>query len=271
MSNRVIRDRLFDDGFAKMARGDYAEGLESLRVASGADHLEFDPHGEGYAPATGIYTLSPMAKSAKGHRGEAVDPAALVFMGSEAEFKGFVERRTGTSPDYRIPGYANHLGQAIALYRDAEKMRYPVATERLEALKLKLGGQDFNDAERSWNEGLQRGQAHLSAQVKEIKEAYGLREVTEPPAKQGGCYVATAVYGSYNCPEVWVLRRWRDFTLLRSPVGRVLVELYYATSPKVVGVFGNQAWFTRIAKAPIDLFVARLRRAGVADSPYEDA
>ena len=29
----------------------------------------------------------------------------------------------------------------------------------------------------------------------------------------GGCYVATAVYGSYDCPQVWTLRRYRDDTL----------------------------------------------------------
>jgi len=28
-----------------------------------------------------------------------------------------------------------------------------------------------------------------------------------------GCYIATAVYGSYNCPEVWTLRRYRDIKL----------------------------------------------------------
>ena len=43
-------------------------------------------------------------------------------------------------------------------------------------------------------------------------EAYS--ETSTPPAgNSGGCYVATAVYGSYDCPEVWTLRRYRDYTL----------------------------------------------------------
>lgn len=29
----------------------------------------------------------------------------------------------------------------------------------------------------------------------------------------GRCYVATAVYGSYDCPQVWILERYRDYTL----------------------------------------------------------
>lgn len=32
-------------------------------------------------------------------------------------------------------------------------------------------------------------------------------------SSRSGCYVATAVYGNYECPQVWVLRRWRDTTL----------------------------------------------------------
>lgn len=31
-----------------------------------------------------------------------------------------------------------------------------------------------------------------------------------------GCYVATCVYGSYDCPEVWTLRRFRDYSSLNN-------------------------------------------------------
>ncbi|HIZ10458.1 MAG TPA: leucine-rich repeat protein, partial [Candidatus Borkfalkia avicola] len=46
-----------------------------------------------------------------------------------------------------------------------------------------------------------------------------------PPAKKGGCYIATAVYGSYDCPQVWTLRRYRDFSLSRTAPGRLFVKL----------------------------------------------
>lgn len=36
-----------------------------------------------------------------------------------------------------------------------------------------------------------------------------------------GCYVATAVYGSYDCPEVWTLRRFRDERLAQTWNGRL--------------------------------------------------
>ena len=41
-----------------------------------------------------------------------------------------------------------------------------------------------------------------------------------------GCYVATAVYGSYDCPEVWTLRRYRDNTLAKSWYGRIFIKIY---------------------------------------------
>ena len=45
---------------------------------------------------------------------------------------------------------------------------------------------------------------------------------------KSGCYVATAVYGSYDCPEVWTLRRFRDNYLDNYLLGRMFIKLYYA-------------------------------------------
>lgn len=269
--DRYIRDDLFDAGFAKLARGEYAEGIETLLVASGAKHLE--AWGEDYDPAAGLSWLSPVCLAARGgvDGSSAPDPAALVFMGSEAEHRGFVERRTGTSPDYRVDGYANHLGEAIGYYRRAEKLGYAVATERIEALKLKLGSQDFENAEQSYLDAIGRERAHREAVVKNVRANLDRQEPpAKAPAKRGGCYVATAVYGSYDCPEVWVLRRWRDAVLLRSGPGRGLVRLYYAISPALVELFGEAEWARRFAEVPLGRLVDRLRRSGFTDSPYID-
>lgn len=87
---------------------------------------------------------------------------------------------------------------------------------------------------------------------------------------QGGCYIATAVYGSYDCPSVWTLRRYRDDRLAKTFFGKIFIRLYYAVSPTVVCIFGRQKWFNRFWKKRLDKFVSALQDAGYDDSPYND-
>jgi hypothetical protein len=89
-------------------------------------------------------------------------------------------------------------------------------------------------------------------------------------SKKSGCYVATAVYGSYDCPQVWVLRRYRDEKLSESFLGRVFIKTYYAISPTLVKWFGNTSWFTNLFKSQLDRKVATLMNLGFSDSPYKD-
>lgn len=85
-----------------------------------------------------------------------------------------------------------------------------------------------------------------------------------------GCYVATAVYGSYDCPQVWVLRRFRDFVLRRHALGRLFVRGYYALSPKLVARYGDSARCRAVSRRWLDALVRRLKQAGLADTPYAD-
>jgi len=85
-----------------------------------------------------------------------------------------------------------------------------------------------------------------------------------------GCYIATAVYGSYDCPEVWTLRRFRDGILRRTAPGRALVRLYYAVSPGLVRRCGRIGWLRAAVRRPLDRLVLRLRGRGLSDQPYTD-
>ena len=85
-----------------------------------------------------------------------------------------------------------------------------------------------------------------------------------------GCYIATCVYGSYDCPQVWVLRRFRDQYLQKALLGRLFIRSYYFISPKLVSVFGNEAWFHNASKKVLDRIVCILENKGFSSSPYID-
>lgn len=103
-------------------------------------------------------------------------------------------------------------------------------------------------------------------------ESYIQELITKTTALQkvGGCYVATAVYGSYDCPQVWTLRRYRDHTLGATWYGRLFIRTYYAISPTLVKWFGHTEWFKKMWKGKLDRMVANLNAKGVQDTPYED-
>ena len=86
----------------------------------------------------------------------------------------------------------------------------------------------------------------------------------------GGCYVATAVYGSYDCPEVWTLRRFRDEVLAETWYGRLFIRFYYAVSPTAVKLFGDSQWFQNFFRDKLDTMVSRLQEDGFESAPYED-
>jgi len=108
--------------------------------------------------------------------------------------------------------------------------------------------------------------------AKKIKELDPEFEMPEPKTtnSSGGCYVATAIYGSYDCPEVWTLRRFRDYTLAETWYGRAFVHAYYAVSPTLVKWFGKTEWFKNIWKPTLDRMVDKLNKTGVANTPYND-
>ena len=75
-----------------------------------------------------------------------------------------------------------------------------------------------------------------------------------------GCYIATMAYGSYDAPEVKVLRRFRDEVLKKTFLGRVFIANYYAFSPLLVKFVKKTGFAEKFIRRRLDRFVNRLKQ-----------
>ena len=82
-----------------------------------------------------------------------------------------------------------------------------------------------------------------------------LEKIAKEKAKKAGCFIATAVYGSNDAPEVLVLRDFRDKFLIYSSVGLFLIKIYYKISPALASKLTNARLKTLVKKYVLDPIV----------------
>jgi len=90
-----------------------------------------------------------------------------------------------------------------------------------------------------------------------LQRSFSAKPVSVPDTS--GCYVATMLYGSYNAPEVMVLRTFRDEVLQQSCVGRQLIKIYYTYSPPFVQRTRHMKWLHVILRVILTPFLGYLR------------
>jgi hypothetical protein len=84
---------------------------------------------------------------------------------------------------------------------------------------------------------------------------------TPPPS--GGCFIATAAYGTPTAEQIDVLREFRDIVLLESVAGSQFVALYYQLSPPVADfIAGNALLRTLVREFLIDPIVWVVKATG---------
>lgn len=74
-----------------------------------------------------------------------------------------------------------------------------------------------------------------------------------------GCYIATAVYGSYDAPEVMALRGFRDNVLAKSCLGRTFIRIYYMISPPIAERLKDAKRINRCVRYILDRLIMWLR------------
>jgi hypothetical protein len=67
-------------------------------------------------------------------------------------------------------------------------------------------------------------------------------------AKKGGCFIATAAYGSPLASEVVILSRFRDDRLVKSRLGSYFVEIYYRLSPSLASLISRSKFLKRTVR-----------------------
>lgn len=74
--------------------------------------------------------------------------------------------------------------------------------------------------------------------------------------KEGGCFIATAAYGTSTAEEIDTLRAFRDEVLLENSLGSQLVEWYYQASPPVADfISGHDVLRTIVRELVVDPIV----------------
>lgn len=81
---------------------------------------------------------------------------------------------------------------------------------------------------------------------------------TKGKKRKSGCFIATAVYGSYNSPEVKLLRKFRDEILSNNIFGRLFIKSYYIFSPLLADYIINHKRLKNIIKQLLDKVVVKL-------------
>lgn len=198
------------------------------------------------------------------------------------------EGRDGHPSDYAFESYAEKTKGAILLLETAIDLCDDDKDNDIQVYKNLIIITTDLEAAKSYTYSAQSGgwitDKCWNAQYKEqlidkIMEYHNKIKELDPdyvvPArptasKSGGCYVATCVYGSYDCPQVWTLRRFRDYTLAETWYGRLFIHTYYAISPTIVKLFGSTKWFKKMWKGKLDKLVTKLQNEGVEDTPYQD-
>lgn len=86
------------------------------------------------------------------------------------------------------------------------------------------------------------------------------KSLSNPENKYSACYIASAVYGSYNDPQVMILRRFRDLYLHKRSWGRRFIEIYYKFSPSFAEKLKQKKWVNNLFRCFLDALIIVIKK-----------
>lgn len=154
--------------------------------------------------------------------------------------------------------------QIVKMYKDTSNVLYRTLKQLIQCEYILYVAEKFlkeqNPGYQSQNFDSKIEQ--VKAELEKSKIELQQKEKELETAKQhhnSGCFIATAVYGDYEAPEVLVLRRFRDNVLGQSVLGRTFIRTYYATSPRIADWLRFHDSIKGGVKKLLDRFVDYLR------------
>ena len=86
--------------------------------------------------------------------------------------------------------------------------------------------------------------------------------IEESSSINGGknCFIATAVYGNIDHPNIELLRNFRDEKLTNFILGRAFIKFYYKNSPNFSKFVKRNYTLKKYCKSILDLIVLYLKR-----------
>lgn len=75
----------------------------------------------------------------------------------------------------------------------------------------------------------------------------------------GGCFIATAAYGTPLDPQIDILRAWRDTTLKNCAAGRLFIKVYYKISPPIADFIRPRNYLRKAFRVVIELIIKRIK------------
>ena len=159
-------------------------------------------------------------------------------------------------------GIAYYFGKGVSKdYKEAVKLFRMAAEQGIALAQCNLGimyrngegvAKDKEESRKWYLKAMEHGDADVLA-----SEKTGLKLL-----KPGGCYIATAVYGSCDAPEVLCLRQFRDETLATTLFGRLFIRLYYFLSPPIARRLKNTRRANAIVHRMLDAFIQKCLHRG---------